>query len=279
MTSLKEHAASVQKHLHKFIMFLAKNKDMPFKVKLKVFEAAFNSAVLYGCESWLDVNCRVMDSIYMSAIKALLCVKVSTPNICCLAELGLPPLHIVVKQKQSNFLRKIMSERSDLSDDPLMFCIELTRSGNPRMSRYIESVICQEDFVLAATQSINNDICASQKTKCLSYHTVNPHITVHDVYKGELLIPERFRIAFTRLRLSSHRLRIETGRWSRLARDRRLCVCGHVQDEKHVVEQCPLTQQLRVEYGRPVNFPDFFMYAKNVEDFKYLHDVLKVYEN
>ena len=47
-------------------------------------------------------------------------------------------------------------------------------------------------------------------------------------------VPEWQRIAFTRFRLSSHRLRIETGRWSRLPREQILCDCGanEPQDEK-----------------------------------------------
>ena len=40
-------------------MFLNTNKDMPFIAKRKVAEAAFNAALLYGCESWVGGNYAV----------------------------------------------------------------------------------------------------------------------------------------------------------------------------------------------------------------------------
>ena len=55
-TSLKAHVAEKKKHLNRLLIFLARNYDAPFFVKRKVFDAAFSSAILYGCESWLDVS-------------------------------------------------------------------------------------------------------------------------------------------------------------------------------------------------------------------------------
>ena len=47
-------------------------------------------------------------------------------------------------------------------------------------------------------------------------------------------------------RLSSHKLRIETGRWSRIPREERLCPClNGVQTEKHVLLHCEHTQDIR----------------------------------
>ena len=43
----------------------------------------------------------------------------------------------------------------------------------------------------------------------------------------------------TRFRLGSHFLPIETGRWTRLNRDERLCnTCGEIGDEKHILFSC-----------------------------------------
>ena len=53
-------------------MFLNTNKDMPFIAKRKVVEAAFNSAILYGCECWLDTGLQAMDKLYTGALKYLL---------------------------------------------------------------------------------------------------------------------------------------------------------------------------------------------------------------
>ena len=68
------------------------------------------------------------------------------------------------------------------------------------------------------------------------------------------MVYNRFRMAFTRFRVSSHSLCIETGRWNRrgrgrLPREERLCVCGEVQTEWHVVENCPVTRDIRQRVG------------------------------
>jgi hypothetical protein len=73
---------------------------------------------------------------------------------------------------------------------------------------------------------------SSDQTKFLTYAILNPELKSHPVYKQRY--PKYLRIAFTRLRLSSHNLRIETGRWSRIERERRLCTCGEIQTEEHV---------------------------------------------
>ena len=61
-------------------------------------------------------------------------------------------------------------------------------------------------------------------------------------------IPEYQRIATTRLRLSSHNVAIETGRWSRIQPDQRLCSCGSVQTEEHIVCFCTRTLHIRLQY-------------------------------
>ena len=66
-------------------------------------------------------------------------------------------------------------------------------------------------------------------------------------YESDLI--EKHRIAYSRFRTSSHRLRIETGRWSRQQREERLCGCLlAVQDEKHVLEDCEKLSELRAQY-------------------------------
>ena len=76
------------------------------------------------------------------------------------------------------------------------------------------------------------------------------------------------RVELSRFRLSSHGLLVEKGRWSRVPRDERLCVCGVVQDERHVIEECMLTEHLR--NGRRVT-------AENVLSGSSMDDVLLMY--
>ena len=61
-TAVKEHAKCAKKYLMKLIAFFKCNTDMPFIVKTKVMDAAFMSAIVYGCESWLGVCVKDMDN-------------------------------------------------------------------------------------------------------------------------------------------------------------------------------------------------------------------------
>jgi len=53
----------------------------------------------------------------------------------------------------------------------------------------------------------------------------------------------------TRLRLSSQKLAIETGRWSRIPREDRLCPCSVIQMEEHVICRCPLSDHIQSQFG------------------------------
>ena len=71
-------------------------------------------------------------------------------------------------------------------------------------------------------------------------------MSVHKVYITSDYIDERERRSFTRFRLSSHHLKIETGRWARLDVEDRVCGCGTgVQDESHVLLRCTKTEEIR----------------------------------
>ena len=88
-----------------------------------------------------------------------------------------------------------------------------------------------------------------QGSKAVTYRLLNPNLAVHDVYKRDEYLNERERVVFTRLRLSSHNLKIEKGRWSRTIRENRLCDCGpSIQDEAHVLFDCPKTNEVRVQF-------------------------------
>ena len=62
----------------------------------------------------------------------------------------------------------------------------------------------------------------------------------------------KFRIALSKVRLSSHRLEIEVGRWVRPNRtplDQRKCRAGNkVEDEFHFLLECDLYSQNRNKY-------------------------------
>ena len=120
-------------------------------------------------------------------------------------------------------------------------------------------------------------------TRAVFYQHVNPHRLVHNIYTlRSNRVDERQRISWSRLRLSAHSLAIEQGRWNRRGRGRlpveeRVCVCGNgVQDERHVIELCPLTQHIRNAHG--INsVADLMEHENRAEMCAISHKILETY--
>ena len=66
---------------------------------------------------------------------------------------------------------------------------------------------------------------------------------------------QKYRIALTKLRVSSHRLEIEVGRWHKPqpipVNERKCKLCAKLEDEFHFILECPLYKQLRSTYIKP----------------------------
>ena len=67
---------------------------------------------------------------------------------------------------------------------------------------------------------------------------------------------KKFRTALTKLRLSSHRLEIEAGRWAKpqpVPRENRLCtVCNVLEDEHHFLVECSMFNEIRKQHIKKV---------------------------
>ena len=112
---------------------------------------------------------------------------------------------------------------------------------------------------------------------------LNVPLNLHPIYTTNVFIPDYLRESFSRIRLMSHNLKIEKGRWSRTSRERRVCQCNnsHVQTEAHVLIHCPLTYNIRLRYPM-LDFINITCLLGEVTHIyqlcNYIHEVLKVYK-
>ena len=103
-----------------------------------------------------------------------------------------------------------------MSDDPLMHAISITGQHNSPVFSYIQSVLEIDDETFYddeeqhAVDRIRN--APPSATRSHTYASLNPEFTRHPLYYNYGTIPDYLRITFTRFRLSSHMLRVETGR-------------------------------------------------------------------
>ena len=241
----------------KFISYIEKNNDTPFHIKLKVMNACLMTSLLYGCESWLNGDVRPIRKLYLMCVKALLGVRSTTSTDMCLVELGLPEVQALVRERQKTLLKSLSRSRLGMNDDPFMFAFDLALNSRTHTARHLRSLLDEaENVVQRSLQDAKARVAANPRhsSRLTWYSAVNPHGTVHSVYSQASQVNELERVSWTRLRLSSNSLAIEQGWWNRRGRGRlpveeRLCVCGAVQDEKHIIEHCPRTQHLREQFN------------------------------
>lgn len=81
----------------------------------------------------------------------------------------------------------------------------------------------------------------------------------------DFIANNKYKVAFTRFRLSSHDLQIERGRYENIARNERICKCcnmSKIENEYHFLLVCPLYAELRRNFFKP-----YFCHWPNMNKF------------
>lgn len=278
-SAMKLQSEKKQKQLFKFSIFLSKNINFPYFIKKKVLEAALFSSILFGCESWLCNNFASMNTIYINSIKLLLGIRHSIPEDIVLIESGFKPLKQIVREKQLQFYRNKVLPRLDMLNDPLAMVFKVVERDCPSLINFFKQDTVPHFDTL---DNIKNTVINSDRSRSMKYIQINPMLTVHNIYLHQHFVPEYHRIAFTRMRVSSHYLRVETGRWSvpPLPISNRVCQCGFLtQDEAHVIQHCSISESIRA--ANPdihFNFDNLFNHEDYGRISGIIHRILKLYE-
>ena len=137
------------------------------------------------------------------------------------------------------------------------------------------------DYTGVCLQRLKQKIQETTTTQRRTYLSLNPLLISPPSYEKESRVKEYHRISFSRLRLSSHRLRIETGRLSRMPPDLRLCDCGAIQTEEHVLFHCPASENIRLKYH--ITSQDKFhsiMSSRDISEIStFCYDTITVFAN
>ena len=241
------HVKSRIADLNKFKIFCGKNETMPYRFKKQVLDSMIISSLLYGCETWLTHRVKEVEKIYTSAVKSLLGVRETTRSDTILIESGMSTVGEKIRKRSAAFLKKELLV-DQLDETPLKKIYKICEGKQTRGYKYIRNLMMPSE-IQPAQPSLLQTFANERGTKAATYRTINPDLKVHPVYVSKEYVDERARITFTKLRLSSHSLKVETGRWSRIAPEDRLCGCGGaVEDEEHVLLLCPKTEFARQRF-------------------------------
>jgi len=270
---LQSHADMKTKHLNKFKLFCAKNQGMPFPYKKKVFDAVITAKILYGCESWITESFKSVETLYMGALKSLLSVRKQTPNQIVLLEAGIVKLRDRILKQQKNFLLKKLRDE----EEPLTKVYRLCERENTKGYQILQKAL---NYSAVPLNDVREAIMADNRSSKLNtYKILNPDLSLCEIYKENICyIPDYVRAEFTKFRTSSHYLNIEKGRWQRIPREQRYCTCDDesIQDEMHVLYNCPITQNIREKFN--INEATTLREIFDVKNVYFIYEIMKIFK-
>ena len=186
-------------------------------------------------------------------IKAALDVRPSTPNSIVLVESGLLPIKAIVYARQWQFYKRFMD---DLNGIRLDMMNNLLRQPSSYVKHYenLVSTYHSKEEIYSSFRLQNEEIVKSNannsRYKFQIYMDINPDL------KPSPYINSCNPVAkyITRLRLGSHLLPIETGRWTRTPRNERICRnCNVLGDERHYLYDCSLIDRNNMLLPQPLS--------------------------
>ena len=253
---IKQHLEQKAPHIRKFTSFLTKNSDCPYNIKFKVWNSALNVAILYSCETWITNDTKQAETPYLGSLKQLLGVHNTTCSDLVHIESGMPDAKSVIMDRQVKFLNKLRSQHvGDYIAEIIDMAIRV-RSPMGRRLQYVYTLQQETSLSALFLTRVRGIIQQSDSSRRRAYLHMNTILEAHPTTnpRNRSSIPEQNRIALTRMRLSSHHLRIETGRWSRIPQQNRLCNCRtDIQTEDHVLLRCTISSDLRQQMNINVN--------------------------
>jgi len=225
------------------------------------------------------------EKVHLTFIRGMLGVQPSTPSCAALAETGRWPLAGRWAKRVAKFYNKALSAPpgSVLSRAFLASCSLAMNHSSSWMSQWRDALHqwgVDIDLTAPAALPIKEMSAVWQRHYLLRLRTevVPARTKIHDYFSDmcdlEALTPDlygpakyllfplrrRLRCALSRLRLSSHWLRIERGRHCREDRDRRVCrTCEAatgvlvVEDLGHMIFECPKYDEVRSLFGSLYN--------------------------
>ena len=266
-------AGQAQKALFQLNKYLYKFTFITPKHKIELFDKLIVPVLSYGCEVWGFMNSKALESIHLRYLKGILGVKRTTQNDFIYGEFGRTSLLCIRYKRILKYWLKILESRDSkyikivynlLIDDLILFphkksWVSLLRDLLASLDFYdawvYQSVGDSKLFLSLVQQRITDQFIQNwesrlnDSTRAIFYNTFRKF--VFQPYLDIINI-DKFLKSFAKLRVSSHRLEVEAGRWSRPNitpfENRRCRICDRLEDEYHFILECVIYNDLRRQY-------------------------------
>ena len=256
------------KALNNLVANLTKYETKP-KVALELFDSFVGSILMYASEVWGFCKSKKLENTHVKFCKTILGVRKSSSNVAVYGELGRYPLYLNRYIRIIKFWFKMIGTSNIIIESIVKSCISDVSKGYTNWFSNVRTLLEKYGFlnVWLNPSSVNqNQFIAVFKQRLLDEYVQEwrASLNTNDVlilYRSvkdnfemepylENIISRNLRIALTKLRISAHSLRIQTGRYSRDRVDRNLrycliCNANEIEDEFHFILMCPAYENLR----------------------------------
>ena len=279
-------------------------KDMciPVNITFDLFDTYVASVLSYCCELWGFSNADNIERLHKKFLKQKLGVKMTTSNNALYGETGRLPLIISRKIRIIKYWFKLMKcygnncilyamyvnmlQKCEKNASNWLSNIRdmLQQSGFNDVWVFRDSVVNINCFIAQFRLRLK-DIYSTQwrgavntSTGLTLFRDIKSNIEISDY----LTVLDNFkhRQAISKMRLSSHKLNIEKGRYTGVPRNDRkceLCNKNDIEDEYHFMIVCDVYNDLRREYipSYYINRPSVYKFTLllNVKNKKLLHKI------
>lgn len=241
-------------------------------LSLKMFDTQISPILEYSSEVWFNnKEIETLEKIHIGYMKRILKVKTSTSTIPLYAEFGRFSIAQKMKLRVINYWKRIMSlEQSNLVRQAYHSLMELNRLNQPNWCTVVQDILkeanlenCWDNQTIEkeSIQKIKIMIHQNFMSNCIreiQNSEKNPKLRTYKLFKTEfklenyLIMSNNYNhtVSLARLRISSHNLAIETGRYTKPKTpiiDRKCihCSMNEVETEQHFLLSCPLYNEER----------------------------------
>jgi len=261
------------KAIFKMNSYLHKFTDLSPKHTLELFDKLILPILNYGSEVWGFHNGIHTERTQLNFCKRLLGVKTSTQNNFVFGETGrcrLQNIRIfnIIKYwsklcmtRDSKYIKIVYNSLKQKSDENgrIINWVSKVKGVLSKLGFYevwLQQGAGNTNVFLSLVKQRISDIYIQEINDNL--HTSSRALLYRNLFDNNLakyldiITVRKYRIALSRLRVSSHRLAIESGRWRKpesVPFDQRVCsLCNVLEDEFHFVLKCEKYNELRSRY-------------------------------
>ena len=252
------------------LVYNTKNLNLKPSVICQLFDAFVTATLNYGCELWGFGRSKEIERIHLKFCKYLLNVKTTCSNMGVYGELGRYPLYINRYTRIIKFWCKIVSSSNLLIEKMYDYFCEcnVKRNNWAYQVKYLldcygfsyvwNNPFCVDlnSFHIFFKERVIDTFKQNWNQRLQECGTLDIYKKCKTVFEFENyldVLPFKLRNNVSKLRLASHKLAIETGRYARnrVERNERYCIfCQNrdIEDEYHFVIVCPLYADLRKQF-------------------------------